>query len=405
MRIRRKQQKRRRGRAIVWIVLILFGGSLFNYLRPLPKLTALPSQPISQTAPDKTLPWPPDAAAAIGAVGFGVLSSNRTHETPVPTASLAKVITALVILKEKPLEKGHQGPTITITEEDVASFGTYLRAGGSVTLVEKGQRITEYQALQSILLPSSNNMADTLAKWAFGSLTNYQKVANDYVQQIGLHHTFVGNDASGLSPTSVSTPSDLVKLGIVAMQNPIVSEIVGQPNATVPVAGVIPNVNRLLGRNGVNGLKTGNSDQARGCLLFSVNYELSPGKQVTIIGAIVGSPSVNKAIQDAIPLIESAKQNFTVDSVVRAGQSFASFYVPWTNNTVHAIAQHDGTAVTWRHSISPVTVVGTPVEAPSPKHTTAGSMNIQTGVTTTSIPLLIDRQIPEPSFWWRLVRW
>lgn len=405
MRVRKKQQRRRRGRAIAWIVFLIFAASLVNYFRPLPVLTATPSQPLARSTENNSLPWPVDATAAVGASGFGVLATSSQAETPIPTASLAKMITVLAVLKKKPLELGQQGPTITLDNDDVASFGNYLRAGGSVTLVTNGQKITQYQAFQSILLPSSNNMADSTARWAFGSLASYQQYAQEYVKQLGLEHTIVGTDASGLSPTTTSTPSDLVKLGIIAMQHPVIAEIVGQPNATVPVAGVIPNVNRLLGKEGVNGIKTGNSDEARGCLLFSVNYEVSPGMHVTIVGAIMGSPSVNKAIQDAVPLIQAAKRSFSVENVVRAGQSFGNFYVPWTNNTVHAVAQHDGAAVTWRHAVSPVEVSGVPVKAPSTKNTPAGSMSIQTGSTTTIIPLLTDRDIPEPSFWWRLIRW
>lgn len=385
--------------------ILITSAGLFNYFRPLPALTATASQPLAQKDSNSDLPWPTDATAAIGAVGFGVLGNSNIQETPIPTASLAKMITVLTILKAKPLELGQSGPTITLTNDDVASYTNYLRVGGSVSLVAAGEKITQYQAFQSILLPSSNNMADTMARWAFGSLDNYQKAANDYVKQVGLEHTVVGTDASGLSPTTVSTASDLVKLGIIAMQHPVVADIVGQKNATVPVAGVIPNVNRLLGHEGVNGIKTGNSDEARGCLMFSVKHELASGKEVTIIGAIIGSPSVNKAIQDAIPLIQAAKAKFSVENIVRAGQSFGSFYVPWANNTVHAVAQQDGAAITWQNSFSPVDIKALPIRAPSSKQSPAGSVSLQAGSTTATIPLFTDRDIPEPGFWWRLIRW
>lgn len=385
--------------------ILIVGASLFNYFRPLPTLTATASQPLPQKTQNSDLPWPADATAAIGAVGFGVLGNSTIQETPIPTASLAKMITVLTILRDKPLELGQSGPTISLTNDDVASYTNYLRVGGSVSLVAAGEQITQYQAFQSILLPSSNNMADTMARWAFGSLDNYQKIANEYVKQLGLEHTTVGTDASGLSPTTTSTASDLVKLGIIAMQHPVIAEIVGQKNATVPVAGTIPNVNRLLGYEGVNGIKTGNSDEARGCLMFSVKHELATGKEVTIVGAIVGSPSVNKAIQDAVPLIQAAKAKFSVENIVRTGQSFGSFYVPWTNSTVHAIAQQDGTGITWQNSYSPVNIKASPITAPSAKHSAAGSVNLQAGSISTAIPLFTDREVPEPGFWWRLIRW
>ena len=406
MRIKKKQ-KRHSGRVIAWMLLLITLAGAYNYLRPLPALTVTPLPPLTQESTNATMPWPSDAVAAIGAVGYGVLASSQTEEKTIPTASLAKVITALAVLKEKPLVLNQQGPTITLTQEDVQSYNDYYAKGGSITLVANGEKITQYQALQSILLPSSNNMADTLAKWAFGSLEGYSTYANNYVKQLGLKHTTVGTDASGLSPTTVSTPSDLVKLGEIALQHPVIAQIVAQPNANVPVAGTIPNVNRLLGHEGVNGIKTGNSDEARGCIMFSANYEVAPGHHVTILGVVMAAPSVNSAIADSLPLLRTAKQYFSVESIVRAGESFGTVYVPWAaNSTVHALAQHDSSAVTWQRSVSPVAVRSAPLlKIPAKAGDIAGSIGLQGGTSETTIPLQIDRPVEKPGFWWRLIRW
>lgn len=407
MRIKKKKQKRRSGRVVAWMLLLIILAGAYNYLRPLPPLTVTPLPALSQESTNTTLPWPSDAVAAVGAVGYGVLATSQTEEKQIPTASLAKVITAITVLKEKPLALNQQGPTITLTAEDVQSYNDYYAKGGSIALVAKGEKITEYQALQAMLLPSANNVADTLAKWAFGSLDNYSNYANSYVKQLGLNHTTVGTDASGLSPTTTSTPSDLVKLGQIALQNPVIAQIVAQPNATIPVAGTIPNVNRLLGTEGVNGIKTGLSDEARGCIMFSADYQVAEGKHVTILGVVMAAPSVNHAIADSLPLLRTAKQYFSVESIVRAGQSFGTVYVPWSaNSTVHAVAQHDSSAVTWQRSVSPVAIKSAPLlKAPAKTGDVAGSIGLQGGTSETTIPLQIDRPIEKPGFWWRLVRW
>ena len=60
----------------------------------------------------------------------------------------------------------------------------------------------------------------------------------------------------------VSTPTDLLKLGMVAMQNAVFAEIVAMGQASLPVAGTVYNVNRLLGTDGILGIKTGSGFDA-----------------------------------------------------------------------------------------------------------------------------------------------
>jgi len=152
------------------------GGLLFNYLRPLPHAAASVTT-LNDAAQNVKLEWPNQGSAAIGAQGFGLLSSHGSQQ-PKPTASIAKLITVLSVLDKKPLHKGEQGPTITLTGKDVELFNHYFAIGGSYVKVEAGEKISQYQALEAVLLPSANNMADTLAVWAFGSMDTYHAYAN-----------------------------------------------------------------------------------------------------------------------------------------------------------------------------------------------------------------------------------
>jgi D-alanyl-D-alanine carboxypeptidase (penicillin-binding protein 5/6) len=184
------------------LLLITATAATFTYLytRPVP-----PAQPTSQLiAPPKTsaitLPWPANAQAALGAQDYGVLETHNTA-TPVPIASVAKVITALAILQKKPLALGAQGPTLTLDATDVASYNSYVAQGGSNTKVAEGETISEYQALQALLIPSSNNMADSLVRWAFGSPSAYVTYADQMLKGGGLTKTVVG-DSSGFGDTT-----------------------------------------------------------------------------------------------------------------------------------------------------------------------------------------------------------
>src|SRR5712672_2803203 len=96
-------------------------------------------------------------------------------------------------------------------------------------------------------------------------------------------------DASGLDSSTTSTAADQVRLGMAAMQVPVLAAIVDMPTAVVPVAGTIRNTNTLLGQDGIAGLKTGSTQAAGGCILIAAWQEVS-GRKTRIVAATFGQP-------------------------------------------------------------------------------------------------------------------
>lgn len=262
-------------------------------------------QPKQNIVLNEPIPWPHYGQAAYGVKENGVLAKSESQQKPVPVASLAKVITALAILKQKPLNPGEQGPLLTLGEEDVESYNKHLQKDGSVTLVEVGEQITQYEAMLAMMLPSSNNMSESLARWAFGSEEAYVKYANKMVKDLGLTNTTVA-DASGFSPLTVSTADDMVKLGIIYMQNPVLKQIALMPEAKIPVAGIIPNYNSPLNKDGVVGIKVGYTDEAgRSFLVASLRKDGS----VTAAAAL-GAPDLRTAMADAINVLNAGNTGY-----------------------------------------------------------------------------------------------
>lgn len=311
------------------IVLFTFIFNLqLSHNRHRPLLPAETASSASTAAPqlalDKNvqLAWPAVGQAAIGNVENGVLARSSDNEKPRPTASMAKVITALAITEKQPLEPGQTGQTYSITREDITNLNAHIAENGSVLPLKIGMKLTQYQAMQRMLIASDNNMADILAERTFGSQRAYVSHANDMLKRMGLHQTKVA-DASGLSPGTVSTPSELVAIGIAALKNPVLAEIVAQPQAQLPVTGVIANTNQLLEDEGVIGIKTGTTDEAGSCLLFAARYANEAGKRVTIVGVIMGNTDHATLYKDSRELLASAKQGFGLDGDQPVGSSIA----------------------------------------------------------------------------------
>lgn len=301
-------KKRKQIRKLIFIAIVLVAGGFIWSKIQQPVEARKASTQQAQTKPAYTVQanWPTDAAAsAIGIKGSGVIASNG-DQAQRPIASIAKVITALAILEKKPIKGDESGPLVPITEADEQIYRDYVAKNGTIVLVQNGTPISERDALEAMLLPSANNIADTTAKWAFGSLKNYRDYASSMLKRLGLNNTTVGVDASGLDPSTKSTASDLVRLGEIALNNPIISQIVALPAANIPFAGDIPNYNGMVTKHGYTGLKPGESVEAGNTLLFSTNETIN-GQPMTVIGAILGTEGYKESNSDALQLVESVK--------------------------------------------------------------------------------------------------
>ncbi len=231
--------------------------------------------------------WP-----AYGQAAFVEMGRSQVHagpnQHPAPIASVAKVMTAYVVLRDRPLALGRQGPTITLTDGDVADADFRRGRGESIVPVAAGEQLTELQALEALLLPSANNIAVVLARWDAGSVSRFVGRMNTAARSLGMADTRY-TDPSGYADSTVSTAADQVRIVERAMRLPVFAGVVAEPSAALPVAGVVENTDTLLGLDGFVGVKTGSDDAAGGCFAFRALRWIG-GKRTTITGVVLGQP-------------------------------------------------------------------------------------------------------------------
>ena len=230
--------------------------------------------------------WPAYGQAAVQVGQSQVHAGPNQH--PAAIASVAKVMTAYLVLRDHPLRPGQDGPTITLTDADVADTDRRRGQRESVVSIAAGEQLTERQALQALLLPSANNIAAVLARWDAGSVDRFVARMNAAARSLGMTHTRY-TDPSGYDDATVSTAADQVRIVDRAMRLPVFASIVATPSATLPVAGTVHNTNTLLGHNGFVGVKTGSDDAAGGCFAFRAIRWID-GKRTTITGVVLGQP-------------------------------------------------------------------------------------------------------------------
>lgn len=265
------------------------------------------------------------------AIQCRALGDGEAYTTPIATASLAKMITVQVILDKYPLKAGESGPTITMTNDDENRYWWAVNNGGSNARVVAGEQITERQLLEGILLVSANNMADSLAIWAFGSIDGYHQAARQWLNKNNLANTIVGGDASGFSSETKSTPTDLCKIMLLATKQPALVEILSANTATLPTGEVLQSTNRLLGQSGIFAGKTGYTDEAGRGLMVASHQQIG-NVRLTTAAISLSNDSYDAAFDTTNQLVLALANDLQVYSIAK-GEPIGEISSLWGSQT------------------------------------------------------------------------
>jgi D-alanyl-D-alanine carboxypeptidase (penicillin-binding protein 5/6) len=404
-------KKRPRWIASLIVVLLVLGalatGVAVQLDRALPqaRLTASVAATLRIPGAAVKMPWPAVGSAELMIEGLGRLGGSGASR-PKPIGSVAKVMTAYLILKDHPLTGTDPGPSITVTAADVADYHARIPSGQSLVAVAAGEVLTERQALEALLLPSANNVAHLLGVWDAGSAGAFVTKMNDAAADLGLTGSKY-TDPSGFLPSTVSTAADQVTLARAALKLPVFADLVAERSARIPVAGQIKNYNDLLGVGGVFGIKTGSTDQAGGNLVFAARLKVG-GRTLTVVGAVFNQPGantpqqlakVNSAVRKLLAAVRSAVRVYTLLAAKPLGQVTTAW-----GDTVTVSPARPVKVVGWPGQTVPVTLTKV---APGAEVTTGqvvGSITARPGATTVRVELHADSTTGDPTLWWKLKR-
>jgi len=340
---------------------------------------------------------PAYGASAVGVIGYPEASASAGSTTPLPIASISKIVTTLVVLQAKPLSPGDSGPTITFTAADAALRAKYIALNGETKPLAAGSTISQLDLLRVTLVASANNYADALTGWAFGTRGAFEIAVTAWLGSHGLKHTTIV-EPTGINPGNTSTASDLVEIGKLALADPVVSQIVSTQSMTLAGVGSFANTNTLLGKHGVEGIKTGTLNGSSN-LLFAATYRYR-SHSVTVVGAVVGA-SDHKAVDATVTaLLAGVKAGFHEIVLAKKGQAFADFVTPWSQKA-RAVSTKTASVLVW--SNTPVTaVVAAGAARVGSDAAAVGRVTFTAGSQSVSVPLTLDHALVDPGPWWRL---
>ena len=145
---------------------------------------------------------------------------------------------------------------------------------GSILGLVPGEKITFLDLLYAMLLPSANDAAFAIAQNYPGETEGFVEKMNQKAKLLNLNNTHFQDPAGLLDQDGYTTPIELARLASASLENKIFSQIVSTEYKFISdIYGVntyaIFNRNKLLGIDGINGIKTGFTDEAGGVLVVS----------------------------------------------------------------------------------------------------------------------------------------
>ncbi|WP_435857947.1 D-alanyl-D-alanine carboxypeptidase [Streptomyces tendae] len=391
---------------LVVLLLIVFG--VVQAMRPLPAttldLTAQDSFTFDGGKPE--IPWPSSGQAALDVQGIGTFGSSGDQK-PVPIASVAKVMTAYVILRDHPLKSGAEGPKIKIDQaaEDQSQAGQE-----STVNVFEGDSISQREALESILIASANNVARLLARWDAGSEKAFVEKMNAAAKDLGMTNTTY-TDPSGLNNTTVSTAVDQVKLAKEAMKQPAFREVAAMMSYDDYKGVNHSNWNHLVGHNDVVGIKTGTTTSALGNLVFAAKKEVG-GETRTIVGAVVRQPAggadntiLGAALDSSDKLIRAAQDTLKSSTILKKG-TVVGYVDDGLGGRTPVVATKDVKAVGWAGLTVKLTFTADEVPHTAQAGTKVGTLTVGDGGTSgaVKVPVALRDDLVEPGLSDRLTR-
>ncbi|MEU8434842.1 serine hydrolase [Streptomyces sp. NPDC029216] len=404
-------------RVKVWTPIVLLLGAAVagaQMLRPLPAPQLVAAQDSVTLDGTTTLPWPAKGQAAVRIPGSGDIGTFG-EQKPVPTASVAKVMTAYVILKNHPLRAAEQGPRIEIDAQAAAE--STAEHESRIQNLTAGKKFSELDLLKMMMLPSANNIARLLARWDGGNEAAFVAKMNAAAQELGMRDTTY-TDPSGLNSSTVSTAVDQLKLAEAAMRDETFRAIVKLPVDRIEgLSDPIRNSNSLLTVKGLGnqGIKTGSSTPAGGTLVWAAEKQVG-GETPLILGALMDqhAPPPDKDALDSLDLvlnnsgkvIEAVRKAVAATPVIHKGQT-VGYVSDGFGGRTPLVATKDLSVIGvpgQRLRLALGTTPGKSVPHEAAAGTEVGVLTVGDGAGAKTVPVAVGTRLGAPSFGARVTR-
>ena len=234
-----------------------------------------------------------ESAILINARTGGVIYEKNADTRRSP-ASLTKVMTCILGLEEKGLD--------SIFNISMAAAATEYSDLG----MKGGEKMRSGELMRGMMMESDNGAAVVVAQNVSGNILKFADRMNAKAKELGCRKTHFSNPHGLTAKWHYTTARDMAKIAAYAMKNPDFRNIVSSKSSVIHWASPsgktykADNTNRLLSfYTGANGIKTGWTSAAKGCLAASAKRN-----DIELIAIVLKSPDGDSRFADARSMLD-----------------------------------------------------------------------------------------------------
>lgn len=241
----------------------------------------------------------------------GEILFQKNKDERLAPASMTKMMSMLLIMEE--IEKGNLKWDEMITTSEKASS-----MGGSQIFLEAGEKMSVTDMLKGISIASGNDATVAMAERISGSEDAFVKKMNEKAKELGLANTNFVN-ATGLpADNHYSSANDMSIIAKELVKHEKILEFTSTYEDYLRKDSKSPfwlvNTNRLVRfYSGVDGLKTGFTDEAGYCLTSTAKRE-----NMRLITVVMNEPDSSKRSSDTSKMLDYGFNMYMVRNIIDA---------------------------------------------------------------------------------------
>lgn len=326
-----------------------------------------------------------------------VLFEKNSHK-PLPPASMTKIMTMLLIMEAIEEKKLTWDEKIR-TSEYAASMG------GSQIFLEPGEEMSTREMLQGIAIGSANDASVAMAERLAGSEEMFVKKMNKRAKELGLKQTKFKN-ATGLPQEGhYSSAYDMAVMAKELLKYEKIIKYTGTYEAYLRQDSEkkfwLVNTNRLIKfYPGVDGLKTGFTNEAKYCLTATASKD-----NMRVIAVIFGAPTPKDRNAQVTKMLDYGFHQYEVTPLYEKGKTVSSVPVAKGDKPVVEVETGDKVAALVKKgekkgTFSKEIHLKTDIQAPVKKGEQLGELTVkQNDKVISKTPLLAKEEVKRASWW------
>lgn len=243
----------------------------------------------------------------------GKILYNKESDKQLPPASMTKIMTMILIMEQ--IDKG----ALTLNEKVRASERA-SSMGGSQIFLEEGEEMTVEELLKAVAIASANDASVALAEHIAGTEEEFVKRMNDKVNDLGLKNTHFTNSTGLPAKNHYSSAYDMAMMAKELLKYEEITNYTSiyedYLRENTDKKFWLVNTNRLVKfYDGVDGLKTGFTNEAKYCLTATAKKN-----NLRMISVVMGAQNTKERNRDITKMFDYAFSQFEIDNLYARGE-------------------------------------------------------------------------------------